>query len=584
MAIDSRTSAEERSVANLRPAWVRWVIPSAGDVMFVAMLSLLAFTTLSVRLLGDAGIGWHIRTGQLILATHAIPRVDPFSAISASPITAGRPWFAWEWLYDVLAGWLESAVGLNGVVLFAALIIAGVFSWTFRQLLRCGTNVLVALILVLLAASAAMIHFLARPHVVSWLFTVAWFWILESSEKNCCTSHSDSSASARANARRGWMLWLLPLLMMVWVNVHGGFLAGFVLLTIYWFSAAWQWMTLKGDRFDDVLRKIRAGWRFRILTLAGILSALATLVNPYGFQLHVHIYRYLSNRFLMDHIDEFQSPNFHYVAQKCFAGLLLLTLVALAAKRRDVGASQVRASQALVVLFAVFSGLYSSRNIPVSALLLILVIGPWLSEALETFPERRRAVRGHASAGFLQRMKAIELSLRGHLWPVAAIVLTGWIAAHGGKLGARLVMDAHFDGKRFPVAAANYLETHDVQGPLVSPDDWGGYLIYRLYPRVRMVVDDRHDYYGEEFLKSYLKMVRVEPGWQDFLQQHAARCVLVRKDSALANILTETGGWKMSYSDDVAVVFVRSSAGDEKVLLEGQSVKNTQFTDHLAPH
>jgi hypothetical protein len=155
-------------------------------------------------------------------------------------------------------------------------------------------------------------------------------------------------------------------------------------------------------------------------------------------------------------------------------------------------------------------------------------------------------------------MKAIELSLRGHLWPIAAIVLTCGIAAHGGKLGAKPVMNAHFDGKRFPVAAVNYLDTHDVEGPLVSPDDWGGYLIYRLYPRVRMVVDDRHDFYGEEFLKSYLKMVRVEPGWQDFLQQHAAHSVLVPKDSALANILLETGGWRMIYADDVAMVFVRA--------------------------
>jgi hypothetical protein len=587
MAIDSRTSAEtrpaekrsaekgsaenksakKRSAADLRPAWVRWVIPSVGDLIFVALLGFLAFTTLSVRLLGDAGIGWHIRTGQLILATHQIPRINPFSSTIAR-----QPWFAWEWLYDVLAGWLERAAGLNGVVLLTALIIAGVFSWTFRLLLRRGTNVLVAVILVLLATSAAMIHFLSRPHIVSWLFTVAWFWILELTEISCCAADYDSSASVEANPRRGWMLWLLPLLMLIWVNVHGGFLVGFALLAIYWLGAAWQWLTLQGDRFEDILRKIQAGRRARALALTGVLSALATLVNPYGVQLHVHIYRYLSNRFLMDHIDEFQSPNFHYVAQKCFAGLLLLTLVALAAKRREAGASpvrvsqvrvsQVRVSQALVVLFAVFSGLYSSRNIPVSALLLILVIGPWLSEAMEQLADRSIAGRwpGLASMQFLQRMKAIELSLKGHIWPIAAIVLTCWIAAHGGKLGANPVMDAHFDGKRFPVTAVNYLETQGVQGPLVSPDDWGGYLIYRLYPRVRMVVDDRHDFYGEEFLKSYLKMVRVEPGWQDFLQQHASRCVLVPRDSALANILAETSGWKAIYSDDVAVAFVRIPA------------------------
>ena len=140
MAIGSKVSAESRE-----PAWVRWVVPSVGDVLFVALLGLLVFTNLSTRLLGDAGIGWHIRTGQLILSTHSVPHVDPFSSSMH-----GQPWFAWEWLYDVLAGWLESTAGLNGVVLFTALIIAAVFSWTFRLLVWRGTNALLALVLVLL--------------------------------------------------------------------------------------------------------------------------------------------------------------------------------------------------------------------------------------------------------------------------------------------------------------------------------------------------------------------------------------------------------------------------------------------------
>jgi hypothetical protein len=529
MAMGSRSSE-----AASNPVWVQWIVPSAADLFFVALLGTLALTTLSSRLLGDAGIGWHIRTGQMILATHQVPRVDSFSTMS------GHSWLAWEWLYDVVVGWLEKTAGLNGVVLFTAVIIAGVFSWTFRLLLLRGTNFLVAVILVLLAASASMIHFLARPHVLSWMFTVAWFWILESSDQ------------AAAKPSRPRPLWLLPLLMLVWVNVHGGFLLGFVLLAIYWFSAVWQWLLLKEDRFERILQKIDAGKRTRSLAFFGLLSTAATLANPYGYKLHVHIYRYLSNRFLMDHIDEFQSPNFHYVAQKCFAGLLLLTLVALAAKGREVSVSQ-----GMVVLFAVYSGLYASRNIPVSSLLLILVIGPWLSDAMDRVAEK---LRGNALTPFLQRMETIEFSLRGQLWPLAAIVLACWIAAHGGKLGATPLMDARFSAKRFPTAAVDYLEKQNVLGPVASTDYWGGYLIYRLYPRVRVAVDDRHDFYGEEFLKSYLKMVHVEPGWEGFLQQHPAQCVLVPKNSALANILLETSGWKRVYGDDVAVAFVRTAS------------------------
>ena len=545
------------SAADRNPAWVLWLVPSAGDLLFAALLGMLVFTNLPVRLLGDAGIGWHIRTGQLILATHSVPRVDPFSASMT-----GQPWFAWEWLYDVLVGWLDRAAGLNGVVLFTAVIIATVFSWTFRLLVRRETNVLLALVLVLLAASAAMIHFFARPHVVSWLFTIVWFWALESPEESC-----DSGS------RRAWLIWFLPLTMLVWVNVHGGFLVGFVLLGIYWACPVWEWLGLSlkltEGSFEDVLRQIRAGRRVRTLTLAGLLSAAATMVNPYGLKLHVHIYRYLSNRFLMNHIDEFQSPNFHYVAQKCFAGLLLLTLVALAVKRREASANHF-----LVVLFAVYAGLYASRNIPVSALLLILAIGPWLSDAMEglaaRFADQGLKVQrlNFISTLFLQRMKAIELSLRGHVWPIAAIVFTCWIAAHGGKLGTARLMDAHFDTKRFPAAALDYLQKQNVQSPLLSPDDWGGYLIYRLYvypdpdPGIKVVIDDRHDFYGEDFLKSYLKMMHAEPGWEEFLEHHPSR-VIVPKDSTLANLLGVTAGWQRVYSDDVAVVFVQTPAKRE---------------------
>ena len=81
-------------------------MPSTTDLIFLALLFALTFTSLSVRLLGDAGIGWHIRTGQQIVMTHSIPRVDPFSSSMQ-----GKPWFAWEWLYDVVAGQLATPLG-----------------------------------------------------------------------------------------------------------------------------------------------------------------------------------------------------------------------------------------------------------------------------------------------------------------------------------------------------------------------------------------------------------------------------------------------------------------------------------------
>lgn len=539
-----------------RPLWTRLIIPSMGDTIFIAMLAVLTCTSLSVRLLGDAGIGWHIRTGQQILAVHAIPRVDSFSSVMR-----GKTWFAWEWLYDVIVGGLDSWAGLNGVVWFTAVVIASVFAWTFRLLLRRGTNVFVALVLLLLAASASIIHFLARPHVLSWLFTLAWFWILDSSESDCVRGDSAGPGATRLAVTGRRRLWLLPVLMLVWVNVHGGFLVGFVLLAIYWLSAVWYAGKQKEAKFDEFLARLRWQARARRLAAVGLAAGVASLVNPYGWKLHEHIYRYLSNRFLMEHIDEFQSPNFHGVAQRCFALLVLAAMVALAARARAV-----RMSEGLVILFALYSGLYASRNIPVSSLLLALVIGPLLSGASTNLAGRLTSFRrlGDRVAAFTERTGTVDSSLLGHLWAIAAAIFLGVIAAHGGKLGASRLMDAHFDGKRFPVAAVDFLDrktaeerTDDERDPVTVPDYWGGYLIYRLYPRTLVTVDDRHDLYGEEFFKSYLKMVHVEPGWDGLLDRYQARCVLVPKGSALANILEQTPPWKRVYADEVAVIFER---------------------------
>ena len=493
-------------------------MPSISDLLFVAIAATLLFTPLSVKLLNDAGTGWHIRTGQLIIATHQVPRVDPFSSL------INKPWFAWEWLYDVAVGQLESWCSLDGVAWFTAVVIATVFAWTFHLLVAKSSNLLSALVLTLLAIGASMIHFLARPHVLSWLFVVAWFSILDSTE-----SPVDTPSRYRK-------LWLLPLIMLAWVNLHGGFLLGFVLLFIYWLGSLWTWWKLEASRIEESLRKIAAGKRARNLLVIGLLSFAASLVNPYGWKLHRHILGYLSNRFLMNHIEEFQSPNFHNIAPRCFLIILLITVGVVACRGR-----QLKLSHILLVLFSIYAGLYSARNIPTSSILLVLIIGPLLPS--------------FSASAFFQRMHAVDAQLRGHLWPIAAALVTLAIAASGGHIGSQQLMDAHFSPARMPVNAVNYLQTNAIEGPILSPDYWGGYLIYRLYPHNKVVIDDRHDFYGEQFLKSYLTMMHVEPGWEQFPNGRAA-CIVLPRNSALAAILNRTPEWRTVYNDDLAVVFV----------------------------
>jgi hypothetical protein len=157
-------------------------------------------------------------------------------------------------------------------------------------------------------------------------------------------------------------------------------------------------------------------------------------------------------------------------------------------------------------------------------------------------------------------MQAIDASVRGHLWPIVAIAATACIAANGGRVGSRHLMGAHFDVNRFPAGAVDFIERNDIREPILTPDYWGGELIYRLYPNTPVVVDDRHDLYGEEFLKSYLKMVHVEPGWENFLRKHDVHYVLTPKESSLANMLTLTAHWRAKYSDQATVLFERTES------------------------
>jgi hypothetical protein len=103
------------------------------------------------------------------------------------------------------------------------------------------------------------------------------------------------------------------------------------------------------------------------------------------------------------------------------------------------------------------------------------------------------------------RMERTDAGLYGHVWPVLAAVIVAAVAWQGKhSADGRSLIHAHFDSHRFPEAAVRGLQASDDKEPVLVPDYWGGYFIYQLYPDRLVVVDDRHDLYGEEKFKSYL--------------------------------------------------------------------------------
>ena len=235
------------------------------------------------------------------MANWTFPRVDLFSFSME-----GKTWFAWEWFSDVLLALAYKAAELKGIVLLAGVVIAATAAALLRYMLWLGANVLLAVPLLMIAASASMVHWLARPHMFTWGLLLATIWLLE--------------ADRRKNSRR--VYWLVPLAI-VWTNTHGGFLALLLAVGIYaagtGLEQLWAAYDHRSEGFSWHLPA--AAKRYGVLLL---VCAAGTFVNPYGYELHAHIAAYLGSDFILNNVQEFQSPDFRGESMMVYEGFLLL--------------------------------------------------------------------------------------------------------------------------------------------------------------------------------------------------------------------------------------------------------------------
>src|SRR5579863_3105836 len=448
----------------------RWLLPSLSDCLFLAIL-LWVFAAGSgwSVLLSDGDTGWHIRTGEYILNTHSVPAHDLFSFSKA-----GDAWFAWEWLADVCLAILYRAWGLKGVVALTGLVLSLAATLLFRHMMWRGANLLAVLVVTLLAAGASTVHYLARPHILTFLGLTVALWTLD-----------------RDRRRPGRTVWWLVPLTALWTNVHGGFLAWLACLALVVAGSTWKALLSPREavnRFGEVRR----------YTLLAAACSLATLVNPYGWRLHQHIARYLSSDWIRQVVDEFQSPRFRSESMLQFEILLFagLALVPLFVRTR-------RFAEALLLVAWAHLALVSARHVPLYA----IVAAPLCASEVSLLWSRWSAGFSRWSMGRALRDSVSDFSAapqRTSVWVPVALLLLASLHWDGPE---------DFPGNKFPVAAIDQntglLAPHEAQGQPAGPrilttDQWGDYLIYRFYPRGRVFVDGRSDFYGPEVGRDYL--------------------------------------------------------------------------------
>lgn len=497
----------------------RLLLPDlAFSLAFVTLLYCVFIFQGSQHFFRDSDTGWHIRTGESILAGAGLPRTDSYSFSRA-----GSPWFAWEWASDALMGLVHRRWGLAGVAsLFALAVSAATWCW-FRLTWAAGGNFLVACAFAPLLISTATIHWHARPHVFSWLFLFAALIVAE-------------KAPARL---RMWHLAAGAVFGALWANVHASFFLGSVIGLCF---AAGGW--LGGWIWNSDNRRAQGTW----LAAMSAMVAAGSLANPYGWRLHAHIVRYLGDRELLARVGEFQSFNFHVEGAGQIVAMYLVCAVGAAAML-----ARRRLDHFLFCLLLLAASLRSARNLPVLALLALPLANGALVEAF-------RGARGfrpwmdRLREGFLNysdELRRLDRQCSGVAWtPVVSVAVFA--------LGSSQIMAAKagFPPDQFPVAAAAAVEKLPADARLLAPDKFGGYLIYRFEGRRKVFMDGRSDFYGVEFMKNYIRLIEVRPGWRELMEKFRFTHALLPVNYSLVDAL-EHDGWRRVYADSTAVLLER---------------------------
>jgi hypothetical protein len=527
MLLPTPSAVENAATGEKTPAIARF-LPSLTDLAFLMPLIFIFFRLEGARtLLGDGDTGWHIRTGEWILAHHGVPQVDMFSF--SRP---GQPWFAWEWLSDVLFGALHQRWGMAAVVLAALIIICFTSVLLFRLVRRTCDNGLVAIAVTLLATGGCAIHWLARPHLFTMLFCVVSLHITE--------------RAAEGNTRL--LGWLVPLTLL-WTNLHGGFFVVFLIILSY----------IGSDLLNAAIeRDPELRWKFLRSTKPWLWTALAcfavTFINPYGWGLHQHIVQYITDPYQLQHITEFQSMNFHSPAVVYFEPLMFAALITALwdAKHR-------RFSAVFLSLGWLHLALIAQRNLP----LFSIASSPFIARAIASAiaPVNFAPLAGwlgRSAQWFREAAASFELTDRiGRVYLISALPVVAVAALMLAPKAIDEKFISTYNPKQFPEKALAVLQGPETQH-IFAEDQWGDYLIYRLYPTKKVFIDGRSDFYGDKFGLSYLDLVQIKYGWQKTLDKYAIDTIVLKPDWALTGTLKISRDWRVVYDDTVAVVFRRT--------------------------
>ena len=507
--------------------------PSIPAVVFVLLATLVPILLQKPLLNSDGDLPRHLRHGRYMLEHGELIRADPFSFTRP-----GAPFVGFEYGSQLLFALAERLGGLPAVAVLAALLVALAYALLTRFLLKNGVDPLLACLTVAMAIALGAGHWNARPHLFSFLAVVILLRLLEERPRKPMLATG--------------------LLFVIWANLHGGFVYGWILIGIY----------LVGSLGELVWGQDRTEWRVRARYYLTMLATAvgATLLNPHGLELHRHLLKFFATPYLMDNTAEFVSPDFHESGAKVFLAVIMLCLVSLTLHRPRPNLPRL-----LLICAGIGFALISVRNVPLFGLTALPILALHLDIIWRRLPD---------PGGGRGRFETTAATTSTLPWTLPILVLLAGLALANGHVGSLQLIGDEFDSTVFPVAAVAKARNEHLQGRLFNDFTWGGYLVY-AWPEQKIFIDGGTDFFGEHIFREYVDIKRMSPGWRDRLAKRDISLMLLERDQPLTHELARDGRWGVWYCDSLSVMFRRSADGSGGMQADADSAE--QVLNACAP-
>jgi hypothetical protein len=454
----------------------------------------------------DPDVWWHLRVGQWVVDHRALPDADPFTQ-------EARPWVAYSWLYEVLLYGLYAAFGLHGIIAYRVVMSLLVVWATHALVCRLTRHFLASTGLTLAAVLALQPLLYERP----WLFTILFTTL---------TLRAVLELRLAATRPAPRWVWAVPLLFVMWANIHIQFVYGLVVLGLGCVAPLIdRALQLPGPADDSATTAFSPRW-YQLLYLSAI-CLVATLVSPYHVGIYGVMVEYARYTGAFRTVAELLAPEFREPASYLLLALTLAAAFTLG--RRSAGSFEV-----LLLAGTAFLAFRARRDLwfaVLAALVILATAAPREDEA--------------GAADTPPALRAVGLALL-----VALAFLVGRARGLSPEALERTA------ARHFPVAAVRAIKDRGYSGPLFNDFNWGGYLIWAL-PEMPVAIDGRTNLHGDERMARFGRTWAGLPGWQDDPDLSAAGVILTPLESPLASLLLLDRRFREAYRDKIARVFVR---------------------------